>query len=303
MAVTLLHLDSGHFNHETITPSLSNNIISFKCRTAMKCDSHLQFLSALPRTYRYKHAVSNPNEDNDGIRRKVNDATYAHIQFIQNPYEYGDQNCRYHCHGTNDNHLVNFDGWTLTKTNAPRHQSKLHHEYLYHQSSASNQITSFILILFICCIGIGSIGSKMRVTLLLSLHFTSNSALVIATGPNAYHNCAIYINKTKCWGMNKYGQLGYGDTDNRGDKANEMSDDLLEIDLGTNFLPTEVVTAFERTCALAIPNKIKCWGSNTAGIIIEEMKQILGYGDTNNRGDEANEMGDDLLDIDLGTNF
>jgi len=35
----------------------------------------------------------------------------------------------------------------------------------------------------------------------------------------------------KCWGLNSFGQLGYGDTENRGDQASDMGANLLDVDL------------------------------------------------------------------------
>eukprot|EP01083_Nonionella_stella_P049024 130763_1 len=111
-----------------------------------------------------------------------------------------------------------------------------------------------------------------------------------------YHTCALSRNKTvKCWGYNKFGQLGYGDTNNRGDNRSEMGDYLNTIDLGTTFIPTQISAGWHHTCALSRANTVKCWGYNFHG--------GLGYGDSNNRGDEAGEMGDSLNTIDLGTNF
>eukprot|EP01083_Nonionella_stella_P055998 147663_1 len=72
-----------------------------------------------------------------------------------------------------------------------------------------------------------------------------------------------------------------------------MGDNLLAIDLGTGFIPMQIMAGAYHMCALSTANKIKCWGMNDHG--------ELGAGDTNNRGDEANEMGDDLLAIDLGS--
>eukprot|EP01083_Nonionella_stella_P279496 950765_1 len=112
------------------------------------------------------------------------------------------------------------------------------------------------------------------------------------------HTCAVSnTSKVKCFGHNGYGQLGLGDTNNRGDGPNEMGDNLHEIDLGTNFIPIveQIMTRGYHSCSLSTTNTVKCFGYNDYG--------QLGLGDTNNRGDEANQMGDTLLEINLGTNF
>ena len=51
--------------------------------------------------------------------------------------------------------------------------------------------------------------------------------------------CAILDDKSlKCWGSNYSGQLGLGDTNNRGDAPGEMGDNLPAVDLGSNYVPT-----------------------------------------------------------------
>eukprot|EP01083_Nonionella_stella_P308809 1091179_1 len=110
------------------------------------------------------------------------------------------------------------------------------------------------------------------------------------------HTCAISESDTvKCFGYNEYGQLGYGDSDSRGDNANEMGDSLHTIDLGTGFIPTDIWVGPLHTCALSEDKTVKCFGYNEYG--------QLGYGDSDSRGDNANEMGDSLHTIDLGTGF
>eukprot|EP01083_Nonionella_stella_P301172 1031771_1 len=63
----------------------------------------------------------------------------------------------------------------------------------------------------------------------------------------------------------------------------------------TIFIPTQIVAGGARTCVLSQNNTVKCFGYNYAG--------ALGYGHTNNIGDEPGQMGDSLNTIDLGMNF
>jgi alpha-tubulin suppressor-like RCC1 family protein len=79
----------------------------------------------------------------------------------------------------------------------------------------------------------------------------------------------------KCWGRNQYGQLGYGDTDSRGDDAGEMGDALLAIDFGTGRTARAIAAGKYFTCALLDNFAVTCWGANTGG--------QLGLGDTTER--------------------
>lgn len=121
---------------------------------------------------------------------------------------------------------------------------------------------------------------------------TGRTVTKFSTG--ASHACAILDNNTlKCWGNGANGRLGYGNTTSKGDNANEMGDNLLPVDLGTGRYATSVVAAGSHTCALLDNASVKCWGSGASG--------KLGKGSTASLGDNANEMGNNLLPIDLGT--
>ena len=57
---------------------------------------------------------------------------------------------------------------------------------------------------------------------------SGKTAKAIAAGNQ--HTCAILDNSSiKCWGSNASGQLGLGNTINRGDNSSEMGDNLLPV--------------------------------------------------------------------------
>lgn len=121
---------------------------------------------------------------------------------------------------------------------------------------------------------------------------TGRTALQIS--PTSFHTCALLDdNSIKCWGSGTAGRLGYGDVLIRGDEPDEMGDNLSRVDLGTGRTAIQVAAKTTHTCALLDDATVKCWGSGSFG--------QLGYGDTNNRGDEPGEMGDNLPSVDLGT--
>lgn len=109
-----------------------------------------------------------------------------------------------------------------------------------------------------------------------------------------YHTCAILDDdKVKCWGRNTYGQLGYGNTTQLGSAAGQMGDNLPYVDLGTGHTAKEIYAFGYHTCAILNDNTSKCWGRNTYG--------QLGQGSVVNLGSGADQMGDMLPAIDLGT--
>jgi len=121
---------------------------------------------------------------------------------------------------------------------------------------------------------------------------TGRTALALTSGRD--HTCALLDNHTvKCWGLNEIGELGYGDTVNRGDDASEMGDNLPTVDLGTGRTAKAINAGMWHTCAILDNDTVKCWGKNDHG--------ELGLGDASHRGDNASEMGDNLSTVDLGS--
>jgi alpha-tubulin suppressor-like RCC1 family protein len=106
------------------------------------------------------------------------------------------------------------------------------------------------------------------------------------------HTCAIIGRQVACWGSNRFGQLGVGSTENRGTDPAQMGKGLFAVDLGSGRSARRVTAGGNHTCALLDDDEIKCWGANSQG--------QLGAGDTENRGDQLEELGDALKPVDLG---
>ncbi len=131
-----------------------------------------------------------------------------------------------------------------------------------------------------------------------SLLNTSDAAIThiepvqISSGSN--HSCVRYSEgSVKCFGLGSSGQLGNGATTNLGDTASTLGGKIPFINLGTGRIATSIATGFVHSCALLDNATVKCWGQNTYG--------QLGIGNTTSMGSAANQMGNSLPAINLGT--
>lgn len=113
---------------------------------------------------------------------------------------------------------------------------------------------------------------------------------------SSYGTCAVVASGAstmlKCWGDNSLGQLGAGDTNDRGHTPGTVGDALTPVDLGAGLSPLYVAMGWDHTCALLSTGEAKCWGSNTVG--------QLGLGDTVDRGRAPGQMGDALPRLTFG---
>ena len=109
-----------------------------------------------------------------------------------------------------------------------------------------------------------------------------------------WHVCALMTDgRVKCWGLNQDGQLGLGDTGNRGFGPRQMGDNLPYVDLGPGVKATRIACGEHHSCVILESGDVKCWGLNTYG--------QLGYEDNLQRGARRGTMGTNLSTIDLGT--
>jgi len=97
-------------------------------------------------------------------------------------------------------------------------------------------------------------------------------------------NCALLVTgKIACWGDNTYGNLGQGPGAASPGTA----------DLATGYTAVQVSVGQTSSCAVLAGGAVKCWGDNRYA--------QLGVGDKVNRGDQPNQMGDNLPFITLGS--
>ena len=138
---------------------------------------------------------------------------------------------------------------------------------------------------------IGDHSGEMGDNLLAVDLGTGRTATQISVGHS--HTCALLDDQSvKCWGLNMYGELGQGHTNNIGDHSGEMGDDLLAVDLGTGRTAKQISAGFSHTCAFLDDQLVKCWGGNGQG--------QLGQGHTSSLGDGPFEMGEYLPAIVFG---
>lgn len=112
--------------------------------------------------------------------------------------------------------------------------------------------------------------------------------LEIAAGYN--HTCALLQSGlVVCWGLNNFGQLGYGNTNNIGDGEAVTAAGYVTLGGG---LATHIAAGGDSTCAIMkTSGTLRCWGRNDFG--------QLGRGNTSNIGD--NETVASAGEVDLGT--
>ena len=135
--------------------------------------------------------------------------------------------------------------------------------------------------------GLGEMGEQLPFVDLGS----SARALQVTAG--RFHSCAVLEDgRAKCWGWNINGQLGLGDTQQRGHQGGQLGDELPAIDLGASFVVAQLTAGILHNCALSQEGQVKCWGDGGSG--------QLGQGDNSNIGRSPESMGEALPAIRLG---
>jgi E3 ubiquitin-protein ligase HERC3 len=92
---------------------------------------------------------------------------------------------------------------------------------------------------------------------------TGRTAKMLSSG--GQFTCAVLDNDAlKCWGYNSVGQLGLGDTAQRGAPA-QMGDNLPALDLGSGHSARAVSAGAYHACAIRDDGALYCWGAGADG--------------------------------------
>jgi alpha-tubulin suppressor-like RCC1 family protein len=107
------------------------------------------------------------------------------------------------------------------------------------------------------------------------------------------HNCVRFGDgRIKCWGLNNFGQLGYDDTQSRGDGSAPLTNALPAVNLGAGRIAVALAAGDDHTCAILDNGDTKCWGRNLDG--------ELGQGHTANVGAKAGDMEFNVQPVEFG---
>lgn len=106
-----------------------------------------------------------------------------------------------------------------------------------------------------------------------------------------FHTCAIVGDgSVRCWGENRFGQLGYARTDDIGDDESPAS--AGPVNLGPGRTARALVAGSNFTCALLDDSSVRCWGANSSG--------QLGLASTENVGDDETPGSVGVVDLGAG---
>jgi len=148
------------------------------------------------------------------------------------------------------------------------------------------------------CFGIpeyGQIGSGSTETIsltgdLLPIIKIDSGKLINMMSSGYWHSCILYddLITFKCVGYNGAGQLGQGDSLNRGDKPESTYEKISPIDLGTGNLKIKsIYSGWDLNCVLFVDSSVKCFGDGRYGQFATGTKIF-------NVGNEADDMGINL---------
>lgn len=132
-------------------------------------------------------------------------------------------------------------------------------------------------------------GTDMNLEDLATVNLATPGVLQVQVGES--HSCALLSSgDVKCWGLNTYGQLGYGDTNPRGGTVGDMAS-LGTVNLGAGKTAKKLAVGSNHTCVILNDDSVKCWGRSDYG--------QLGYDDTASRGGTVGSMAA-LTTVNLG---
>ena len=120
-------------------------------------------------------------------------------------------------------------------------------------------------------LGVGDRDNRSRPAMVSGIDGSTADSTAIAVAAGGSHTCAVMESgRVKCWGWNKYGQLG------RGERTTEFAltpSNVVGFDSPTGGPSASGISAgFYSTCAIASNGGLWCWGVNSNG--------GLGLGDT-----------------------
>ena len=118
-------------------------------------------------------------------------------------------------------------------------------------------------------------------------------AVALAVGGD--HTCLLFSDgQVGCLGDNEFGQLGLGDTDNRGTRPEHLGANIALVSLPDGTRAISLAAGGQHVCAVLDDASVRCWGRGDSG--------QLGLGNREHRGDDPNESMS-LPDVRHGSTF